>query len=342
MGETTGTAVGIMQNYKDRRILVTGGAGAIGGSLTAALADAGAEVIVVDDLSSSSRWGVPARRNVRFVEGSVVDDGVLAAVFRERPSHVFHLAALFANQNSVDNPERDLEVNGLGTLRVLQHARRSGAQRVVFASSGCAPYGSDPPRPVHEDHLALDVHTPYQATKLLGELYCNYFCAHPAGHDGLSTVRIRPFNSYGPGEVPGRYRNVIPNFVYWALRGEPLPITGTGEETRSFTYVGDIVDGFLRAGTAAAASGEAFNLASGEEIAILDVAKAINEMTGNRAGVRFVGRRAWDTQRRRVASTDKARRVLGFEAQTGLREGLARTVAWFRERWAQIEAEARF
>ncbi|XXT21137.1 NAD-dependent epimerase/dehydratase family protein [Sorangium sp. So ce429] len=342
MGERTATVADMMQGYKDRRIIVTGGAGAIGSFLTAALADAGAEVIVVDDLSSSSRRGIPARSNVRFVEGSVVDDGLLAELFRERPSHVFHLAALFANQNSVDNPERDLEVNGLGTLRVLQHAQRSGAQRVVFASSGCAVYGSDPPRPVHEDYVSLDVHTPYQATKLLGELYCNYFSSHFPGQQGLSTVRVRLFNSYGPGEVPGRYRNVIPNFVYLALRGEPLPITGTGGETRSFTYVGDIVDGLLRAGVTAAASGEAFNLASDEETAILDLARAINEMTGNDAGVRFVERRAWDTQRRRAASTDKARRVLGFDARTGLHEGLARTVAWFREHWAEIQAEARF
>ncbi|MGK3974163.1 NAD-dependent epimerase/dehydratase family protein [Sorangium sp. So ce118] len=342
MGETAATAADIMQGYKDGRIIVTGGAGAIGGSLTAVLADAGAEVIVVDDLSSSSRWRIPARSNVRFVEGSIVDDDLLAEVFRERPSHVFHLAALFANQNSVDNPERDLEVNGLGTLRVLRHAQRSGAQRFVFASSGCAAYGSDPPRPVHEDYLSLDVHTPYQATKLLGELYCNYFHSHLPGQEGLSTVRVRLFNSYGPGEVPGRYRNVIPNFIYLALRGEPLPITGTGAETRSFTYVGDIVDGLLRAGITAAASGEAFNLASDEETAIIDLARAINETTGNGAGVRFVERRAWDTQRRRVASTDKARRFLGFDAQTGLREGLARTVAWFREHWTHIEAEARF
>ncbi|XXX82591.1 NAD-dependent epimerase/dehydratase family protein [Sorangium sp. So ce134] len=338
MRESTEAMSSIRQIYKNRRVVVTGGAGAIGSSLTAALADAGAEVTVVDDLSSSSRWTIPARSSVRFVEGSVVDDDLLAEVFRDEPSHVFHLAALFANQNSVDNPERDLEVNGLGTLRVLRHARRSGVQRVVFASSGCAAYGSDPPRPVPEDYASLDVHTPYQATKLLGELYCNYF----AGQEGVSAVRVRLFNSYGPGEVPGRYRNVIPNFVYWALRGEPLPITGTGEETRSFTYVGDIVDGLLRAGSAAGASGEAFNLSSGNETTILDLARAINEMAGNRAGIRFVERRAWDTQRRRLASTDKARRVLGFDARMGLHEGLAITVAWFREHWAQIDAEARF
>ncbi|WP_437617014.1 NAD-dependent epimerase/dehydratase family protein [Sorangium sp. So ce834] len=338
MREITEEMATIRQNYKGRRVVVTGGAGAIGSSLTAALADAGAEVIVVDDLSSSYRWSVPARGSVRFVEGSVVDDDLLAEVFRDETSHVFHLAALFANQNSVDNPERDLEVNGLGTLRVLRHARRRGVQRVVFASSGCAAYGSDPPRPVPEDYTSLDVHTPYQATKLLGELYCNYF----TGQEGLSTVRVRLFNSYGPGEVPGRYRNVIPNFVYWALRREPLPITGTGEETRSFTYVGDIVDGLLRAGTTAGASGEALNLASGNETVILDLARAINEMTDNRAGIRFVERRAWDTQRRRGASTEKARRVLGFEARMDLHEGLAITVAWFREHWEQIVAEARF
>ncbi|WP_437711305.1 NAD-dependent epimerase/dehydratase family protein [Sorangium sp. So ce448] len=338
MSEGTERQETIRQGYKDRLVIVTGGAGAIGSTLTAALADEGAEVIVVDDLSSAYRWCLPQRSNVRFVEGSVVNDDVLAEVFREKPSYVFHLAALFANQNSVDNPERDLEVNGLGTLRVLQHAERSRVDRVVFCSSGCAAYGSDPPRPVPEDYVSLDVHTPYQATKLMGELYCNYF----TGHKKLSTVRARLFNSYGPGELPGSYRNVIPNFIYWAMRGEPLPITGTGEETRSFTYVGDIVDGLLRSGVVPAASGEAFNLASSRETRIIDLAQNINEMVGSRAGVRVVGRRSWDTQRRRQASTEKAARVLGFEARTNLHDGLAANVAWFRANWARIVSDARF
>ena len=136
-------------------------------------------------------------------------------------------------------------------------------------------YGSHAPLPLVEDFVSIDLDTPYQITKLLGELYANFF----KNFYDLQMVRTRFFNSYGPGEVPGRYRNVIPNFIYWAMQGQPLPITGTGEETRDFTFVGDIVDGLLRAGYAPEALGEAMNLASGRETRILDLATWVNELT---------------------------------------------------------------
>ena len=225
--------------YAEKTILVTGGAGAIGGNLVAALVRAGAkEVIVLDDLSAGFAWVLPDDPAVTLRVGSVVDAGLLDEVFAAKPDVVFHLAALFANQNSVDHPELDLRVNGLGTLRVLEHARDSGAGRVVFASTAST-YGCDSPLPFREHSMSLKLGTPYQVTKMLGELYVNYF-SHQYGMD---IVRTRFFNSYGPGEVPGSYRNVIPNFFYWARNGMPLPITGTGEETRDFTFVEDIVDG---------------------------------------------------------------------------------------------------
>jgi nucleoside-diphosphate-sugar epimerase len=325
-------------SYKDKTILVTGGAGAIGSNLTAALASAGArEVVVLDDLSSACRWIVPAAANVRFVQGSVLDDEKMKHAFFARPDVVYHLAALFANQNSIDNTQQDLLVNGLGTLKVLQYAKLAGVERVVYASSGCSVYGKSP-LPLKEDYLSLDLDTPYQITKMLGELYCNFF----GRYHGLPTVRARFFNSFGPGEVPGRYRNVIPNFVYWALRGEPLPVMGTGEETRDWTYVGDIVDGLLRAGTMDSAVGEAFNLASGKETRVVDVARQVNELTGNDAGIRFVPRRDWDTKSRLLASIDKARDVIQYAPATCFRAGLEKTVGWFRENWDPIAQAARF
>jgi UDP-glucose 4-epimerase len=121
-----------------------------------------------------------------------------------------------------------------------------------------------------------------------------------------------------------------------------LPITGTGEETRDFTYVGDIVDGLLRAGVMESAIGHEFNLASGKETRIIDVARMINEATGNKAGVRFVQRRKWDTKSRLLASIDKARKLIGYNPNTSLEEGLARTIQWFRDNWEKIEASARF
>ena len=173
---------------------------------------------------------------------------------------------------------------------------------------------------------------------MLGELYCNFF----HHHYGLKVIKPRFFNSYGPGEVPGQYRNVIPNFIYWAMKGLPLPITGTGEETRDFTYVSDIVDGLLRAGAFESAVGQEFNLASGVETRIIDLAHMINEATGNTAGIRFAERRKWDTKSRLLASVDKARELIGYEPSTPFKMGLDNTIRWFRGYWDQIEASAHF
>ncbi len=327
-----------LKSYEDKTILVTGGAGAIGSNLPAALAAAGAkEVIILDDLSSACRWNVPKLPGVTLVEGSVLDDEKLKRVFFSGPSIVYHLAALFANQNSIDNPQRDLEVNGVGTLKVLQYSKLTGVSRLVYASSGCSVYGKSP-LPLKEDYLSMDLDTPYQITKMLGELYCNFY----GNFYGFPTVRTRFFNSFGPGEIPGRYRNVIPNFVYWAMRGEPLPVMGTGEETRDWTFVGDIVDGLLRAGALDAAVGQAMNLASGCETRIIDMANQVNELTGNKAGIKLIPRRKWDTKSRLLASIDKARGLIQYQPKTTFREGLEKTVDWFRKNWSEIQQTARF
>src|SRR5690349_10597533 len=185
--------------FTGRTVLVTGGAGCIGSNLVEALARHGAgRVVVLDNLSSASRWNVPEHAPVRFVQGSVTDDETLRGVFAERPDHVYHLAALFANQNSVDHPEQDLLVNGLGTLKMLQFAHLAGVRRFVYASSGCSVYGSTAPLPLREDFVSIDLDTPYQITKLLGELYCNFFFHYYK----VPVVRARFFNVYGPGEIP--------------------------------------------------------------------------------------------------------------------------------------------
>ncbi len=327
-----------LSSYQDKLVLVTGGAGAIGSNLCSRLAELGANVMVLDDLSSSSRWNIPSLPRILFVEGDILDEVKLKRAFFERPQMVFHLAAFFANQNSIDHPERDLAVNGLGTLRLLEYSLLSGVERFVYASSGCSIYGSQSPLPLREDFMSLRLSTPYQVTKMLGELYCNFFHAHY----NLAVAKPRFFNSYGPGEVPGQYRNVIPNFIYWALKGLPLPITGDGTETRDFTYVGDIVDGLLRAGVFEEAVGEEFNLASGIETTILDLANLINTAVGNRAGVRFVPRRHWDTKSRLRASVEKARDLLGYQPSTSFEKGLENAIRWFRDNWDRIEPSARF
>lgn len=328
-----------LSGYKDKNILITGGAGCIGSNLTRALigAEAG-EIIVLDDLSAAEKWNIPVAPNVDFIEGSVVDDEALKKAFSRKPDFVFHLAAHFANQNSVDNPETDLMVNGIGVLKVLQCSHSSGVGKFVFASSGCSVYGSQAPLPLKEDFVSLHLDTPYQITKLLGELYCNFFY----NYYGLPVVIARYFNVFGPGEIPGAYRNVIPNFIWWALHGKALPVTGTGEETRDFTFVDDIVDGTLRLGTVPEAVGDAFNLASETETRVIDLANMVNEITGSGKVVEFVAQRDWDKITRRRASIAKARKVLGYEPKVAMKEGIKKVYDWIVENRERIETGARF
>jgi nucleoside-diphosphate-sugar epimerase len=325
--------------YEGKTVLITGGAGAIGSNLTRAIAELEAEtVVVLDDLSAAYEWNIPSLPNVLFVEGSVTNEVDLKRVFALKPDVVFHLAAFFANQNSVDYPKRDLMTNGLGTLLVYQYAQMCEPERVIYASSGCSIYGDSTPLPLTEDFVSMHLTTPYQITKMLGELYANFYHHH---YD-LPVVKTRFFNSYGPGEVPGQYRNVIPNFIFWALSGLPLPFTGTGEETRDFTYVMDIVDALLRAGYFEEAIGQEMNIASGRETKILEMAEMINELTGNDAGIKHAPPRVWDTKKRLLASIERAGEILGYDPQMEFEEGLKRTIQWFRDNWDKIQRDAEF
>jgi nucleoside-diphosphate-sugar epimerase len=296
------------------------------------------KIIVLDDFSSAPRWNLPNHPEVSLVNGSILCEENLKRAFSDKPQYVFHLAAHFANQNSVDHPETDLMVNGLGTLKVLQYSHLAGVEKFVFASSGCSVYGNQAPLPLREDFVSLYLDTPYQIHKLLGELYCNFF----NNYYGLPVVIMRYFNVYGPGEIPGKYRNVIPNFIWWAMQKQPLPITGTGEETRDYTFVSDIVNGTLRAGAIPEAVSEAINLASETETRTIDLANWINEIAENSAGVVFNPRRDWDKTTRRKASIEKARKILGYEPKVDIKTGLRKTYEWFKENWNNIKVSAKF
>jgi len=326
-------------NIADSTIIVTGGAGAIGSNLTRQLSDLDAEeVVVFDDLFSGYEWLIPDRQNVTFIEGSVLDDEKLKRAFKRDVDYVFHLAAHFANKNSVDHPETDLEVNGMGTLKLLQYAQLTDIDRFVYASSGCGVYGGDAEVPYNEDDFTIRHDTPYQITKQLGEMYTYYF--HRL-YD-LPIANARFFNSFGPGEVPGKYRNVIPKFFYWAKENKKLPITGDGTETRDWTYVGDIVDGMIRMAVIDDAVGEAFNLATGNDTQVIKMAKAINERVENSAGIVYHDRREWDNKAEIVGSIEKTQRVLGYEPETSFEEGLDRVQEWFDANWKRIDASAEF
>jgi len=327
----------ISDSFEGKTILITGGAGAVGGNLVAALNSLETrKIIILDNLSSSYEWNIPKSPKIQFIHGDILNDEDLKWAFKEKPDIVYHLAAHFANQNSVDSPETDLMVNGMGILKVLQYAHLVNVDRFVYSSSGCGVYGLESKMPFEEHDISIHLHTPYQVTKLLGELYTNYF------HNlyELPIVNARFFNSYGPGEVPGKYRNVIPNFFYWAMKGLPLPITGEGTETRDWTYVGDIVNGLLAMGVRDEAIGEAFNLGSAKEQRVIDMANMVNELTGNEAGIKFTERRNWDVKTRLLSCVDKANRVIGYEPKMSFKDGLMETHRWFVENWENIEKSA--
>ncbi|MGB6876737.1 MAG: NAD-dependent epimerase/dehydratase family protein [Candidatus Acidiferrales bacterium] len=326
-------------NIRDKVVLITGGAGSIGSNLARSVAELGARaVIILDDLSAAYKWNIPSLPNILFVEGSVLDETALKRVFAEKPQIIFHLAAFFANQNSIDYPEKDLLVNGMGTLRVFEYCALAGIDRVVYASSGCSIYGSASPLPLCEDFMSMHLTSPYQITKMLGELYANFF----HHHSGLPVVKARLFNSYGPGEVPGQYRNVIPNFIYRALLKQPLPFTGSGDETRDFTYVMDIVDGLLRAAYFEMAVGKEMNIASGKEINILKMAELVNDLTGNTAGICRAKPRVWDTKKRLLASISRAEEMIGYQPKMDFETGLRNTIEWFQSHMDEIISCAGF
>jgi len=226
----------------------------------------------------------------------------------------------------------------MGILKVLEHTRLNGVERFVYSSSGCGVYGLDSRIPFEEHDISISLHTPYQVTKLVGELYTNYF------HNlyGLPIVNARFFNMFGPGEVPGKYRNVIPNFFYWAMSGLPLPITGTGEETRDWTYVDDLVDGLLAMAYYKDAIGEAINLGSEKETRVIDMANMIIELTGSKAGMEYKQRRDWDKKTHLLSSTDKAKEILKFKNKVTFQKGLDNTHKWFVDNWDNIKRSAEF
>ena len=334
----------IPKYYEGRTILVTGGAGAIGSNLIIALSKlvgAKGKVLVLDNLSAIKKpepWNVAPIDNIMFVLGDVRDDNDLKRIFKEEPSIIFHLAAFFANQNSVDYPEISAEVDIIGLIKLLEYSQLTRVEKFIYASSGCAIYGSYPKLPLKEDFISMHLTTPYQINKMTGEMYCNFYTHH---YD-LQTVNCRFFNSYGPGEVPGQYRNVIPNFIYWAMKGQPLPITGTGEETRDFAYVLDLVQGLIKSGFYPAAVGENFNLAAGREISIMEMAKLVNETTGNKADFIYKPKRKWDTKPRLLASIEKAQKLIKYHPIVEFEDGFMKNIEWFRDNWEIVVEMADF
>jgi nucleoside-diphosphate-sugar epimerase len=327
--------------------LVVGGAGFVGGNLVRELlAREASRVLVVDNLLSAERVNVPDDPRVGLVEGSIADDAVLA-LLEDEFDNVFHLATYHGNQSSIADPLADHENNLITTLKLFERIKGFGrVRKVVYAASGCtlAPHTYGDTEAVVEDGpVPLDLDSPYQISKVVGEFYSVYYHQR----HGLPTVRARFQNVYGPGEILGAgqwrgtpatvWRNVTPTFIYRALKGMPLELDNEGRASRDFIYGGDIVDGLLRCATAGE-PGDVYNLASGVETSIRELAETINRMTENDAPVEVLPARDWDRSGHRVGSTEKARRALGFEARVPLDDGLTMTIDWMREHLGLIDA----
>lgn len=337
-------------DFRGARALVVGGAGFVGGNLVRTLVNRGAaEVVVVDNLLSSNRTAVLNLPQVSFVRGSIANPPLLAGL-SDNLDFVFHLATFHGNQNSMADPLSDHRNNLLTTLRLYQ--RLTGFERLrrlVYASAGCTVarkvYGAAEPT-LEDDPVSLDLDSPYQISKVVGEMYGNYFHAR----HGLPVVHARFQNVYGPGEILGAgrwrgtpatvWRNVTPTFVYRAINGLPLVLENRGRSSRDFIYVDDIVDGLMRCATRGEA-GEVYNLASGLETTIRELADTINACLPTPAPIQLAPRRIWDHSGNRLGSTAKARRRLGFTARTELADGIRHTVAWTQDNLPMIEASIR-
>jgi len=307
-----------------KTILVTGGAGAIGSNLSRTLSRDN-KVIIIDNLSFGYEENLEFGNsgNVTLIKGDIRNDDVLAEAFKHKPDVIFHLAASFANQKSIEDPFNDLEVNSTGTLKLLDLARKNDIGKFVYTSSSCV-YGGR--REQLREDMIPDPETPYAISKLNGEYYTNFFHKYY----GMNTTTIRYFNVYGPNEHPGKYRNVIPNFFSLAMQGKTLNITGTGNETRDFTFVQDAVDATILCAVKEGVNGSILNIGRGIETTILELAKNINMITNNPGGHEIVCKRDWDSISRRWADVTRMKTLLEFEAKTPLDEGLRKTHEWFK------------
>jgi UDP-glucose 4-epimerase len=301
------------------RVVVTGGAGFIGGNLCRRLLDRGHAAVVVDDLSTGHAANVPAA-DLRV--GSILDDAVLDTAFGAGVDSVVHLAAIGSVPKSVDDPHRTNEVNITGTLRVLEAARRHGVGHVVVASSA-AVYGPTPPLPAHE-LVAVRPVSPYAVSKVATEQLA---LAWQATYD-LGTLALRFFNVFGPLQgVDHDYAAVVPAFVDAALAGRPIPIHGTGEQTRDFVDVGTVAAVLVDAVERRVVHDHPVNLAIGDRRSLLDVVAELEAILGRPLARAHQPTRAGDVPDSQ-ADIGRLRQLFGDLEPVPFADALRATVDW--------------
>jgi UDP-glucose 4-epimerase len=307
--------------------VVTGGAGFIGSHLTARLLAKGGRVRVLDNFSTGSLANLATTgasgADLEIIPGDIRD---LQAVERAAAgaTAIFHQAAMRSVPRSVADPLGANEHNVTGTVQVFEAARRAGVRRVVYASSSSV-YGDRPELPKREDQPPAPI-SPYAVSKLAGEHYGRVW--HRLY--GVETVGLRYFNVFGPGQDPAsEYAAVIPKFILWALRGEPLEVHGNGGQSRDFTYIDNVVEANLLSARAPNVGGEVFNVGCGERTSLLEIVARLEKILGRALHRRHMPSRTGDVPHT-LADVSKGERLLGYTPVVGFNEGLARTIEYFR------------
>lgn len=307
------------------KCLVTGGAGFIGSHIVYTLVDAGHTVRVLDNLCTGSLKNLePVSDRIEFLQGSVTDSIAVQEAL-SGVERVFHQAALASVPLSLEKPLETHDACATGTLNMLHWSVKAKVKRFVYAASSSA-YGDQPTSSKRETDLPMPL-SPYAVAKLTGEYYCQaYYHSF-----GLETVGIRYFNVYGPRQDPNSpYSAVIPLFVSHILQGQPALIYGDGLQSRDFTFVANVVHGNLLAAERPNIGGRVINVADGRQTTLLQLLEYLGEMLGYRPKIEHLPARVGDV-RESLADITQARRLLGYEPQVGLEEGLKRTIDYYRK-----------
>ncbi len=310
-------------------VLVTGGAGFIGSNISEALLLRGYRVVVLDDLSTGKMENVleiQESDNMKFIHGSILDGGLLRSIIKsENISLISHQAAVPSVSKSVKDPIKTIDVNITGTTNLFHIAAEYGCKRIVFASSSSV-YGDTPELPKRET-MPLNPKSPYAVSKASKEMLASVF----SSLYGLQIVGLRYFNVYGRRQNPASdYAAVIPRFITKALQNEPLPIEGDGQQTRDFSYIDDVVSANINALTLEQVSGRIFNIAYGQRISVLDLAKLIQKETASNSEIIYRPKRSGDV-RDSLADVDLARKHLAYDPQYPINRGLVETISWYRD-----------
>ena len=313
--------------FDGKRCLVTGGAGFLGSHVVERLLNAESDVVVLDNMLTGKRSNLEAAlrsERLRIVEGDVRDYETVADLV-SKADFVFHLAATVV-ASSIEDPIRDMETNVRGTLNVLSAAKNNPVSKIVYASSASV-YGNGRYLPMHEDDPVNPL-SPYAVSKLAGEHYSKVYFEDFE----VQTVCLRYFNVYGPRQSDKfGYGGVFSIFANKVIHGECPVIFGDGTQTRDFLEISDAVEATLAAAGYERATGEVINVGTGIEVSVNDLACAFLKYSGLDAEPRHSDRRKVDNVRRRVANIERARRLLGYEPQVTLKEGLKRVIQFYRD-----------